>query len=375
MRTSHRLFASLLLTGIALAAPVTVLAQGEPGGGFEPPPETGGFTPPDAGGFTPPDAAPAQAGFGAPAGNALANILSTPEAVKQLYEFRYIEITRWDGSVTVERRSMTTEEAAAFDRERIAGYAQAARNGTLPWYPAGNAGAQAGPEGAGAADPDLFAKWSLYAEQLALWTDYVERFALAGKKPTRTLADFKFPGDPTGGEGQEGQNFVSREGSAERLVEKNQFRSMDDQVGDFFTPGGGNEAGGQQQVAWTHEDLDKQATSLYQAYAQDLKELEEDQLKYLVQLDARLGEREIQRKAYDDWRLDQQFDLQAVVEDWQRRYEGQVSVIDGVRYELYRPGTVPNAVTRGAQIVETNFVLTPYDILNEDGTLKGNARN
>jgi hypothetical protein len=346
MRLRKHLFAAatLLLAGAAVAQP--------PGGGFEPPP----FLPPgDAGAFGLPPAGAFENrdGFAA----AATSLLAEPEAIKSLYQFRYVADVRWDGEQIVRRVRLSHDDAKAFDDNALAAFRAAITEGRLDWYP--------GPP----ADVETWAQWSYYADQLALWDQYVERKMFgSGIKAECSVADVKWPGDPAGKEEGAQQRFVSQEGTVNRLVEKTQNRSLDSQLGDFFSTGQqGGEAGPRE---FPPSQMDAQAEALYNCLSEGVRSIEDRQYRSMIELDSRLAEREIARNAYKEWREDQSKTMEALVKDWARKYDGDVAVIEGVRYELFRPGKVPKAVMRGANVVESEGRLTPYDVLDEDGILR-----
>lgn len=340
-------------------------AQPNPQDPFAPP--SGAFQPPSPGGFVPPtpEPVPASSPFGSPANAAAArSLLAEPDAVRTLSTYRFSEEFRWDGKVMVRRNRLSFEEAAAFDRDRVAFFIEQMNAGTLDWFPNGNAGA----------DKNVWAEWSNYSEQLALWTQYCEQTLFADNPSNFSLDDIKFPGDPDdtqpGATGDDG--FVSAPGTPERLIEQNERQSIDDQAGQFvdFTPADGG--GGQGQAAsFSPKDMDTQATDLYNNWLKEVRDIEKDQNKFVAQYQTNLNDRDARRVAYADWRADQRVKMQDVVKDWERSYNDKIATINGVRYELYRPGQVPKAVPRGAHIIETNHSLTPFDIMDENGVLLG----
>ncbi len=363
-RPAFNRIASLAIA-VAAFATAGAFAQGPPPFSDNPfggSPAPGGPTPSLDGSGGPPALTPT-----APGG--ARSLLAEPDAVRQLAYFRFVEEMRWDGKIIVKRKKLSFEESQAFDRERIAYFAEAARNNELPWYPATGA------------DPQIWAEWSHYAEQLALWTDYCKGTLFADSPTEHGLKDIKFPGDPqpnaqggSGGGGarggRAGDEFAP---SPENLVRQNQNKSIDSQAGEFFTftpADGGNNQGAQN---FKPSDMDDQAKTLYNNWIEEVRQIEEDQNKFIASFDARLTERNAARQAYTEWRKDQQVQMMDVVRDWERSYDGQIAVIEGVRYELYKPGNVPRAVPRGAHVVETNHSLTPFDILDENGRLLGAA--
>ncbi len=350
MRLRHSLIAAMLL--IAPGA----FAQPGPGG-FEPPPfSPPPFTPPgDAGGFgfqAPPAFDTGGGGFAA----AATSLLAEPEAIKSLFQFRYVSDIRWDGQEIVRRVRLSHDEARSFDENALAAFRAAINEGRLEWYP--------GPP----ADVETWAQWSYYADQLALWDKFVNRKMFSSGVPAEcSVRDLRWPGDPTGEQAQQ-QRFVSQEGSVERLVEKTQNRSLDSQLGDFFTP----ESAGQQAgpTEFPPSQMDAQAELLYNCHLEGVRAIEERQNRFMVELIDRLTDRQIARAAYQDWREDQQAAMIEMVNDWARQYDGTVAVIEGVRYELFRPGEVPANVMRGANVVESEGRLTPFDVIDEDGILR-----
>jgi hypothetical protein len=115
--------------------------------------------------------------------------------------------------------------------------------------------------------------------------------------------------------------------------------------------------------------------SAYSDSLGSLRGMEEEQQAYMVGFEDRLQERQSRRVAYADWQSDQMALIEDFVTDWNRRYNGEVAMIGGVRYELYRPGQVPARVRRETNIVVTDYRLTPYDILTEDGELRTPGRD
>lgn len=316
---------------------------------------------------------PGDAPFGAPApvggqdpavtpADDMAPRASTPQvAATDLYEFRFVQGIRWDGAPIVKREMLTREQTIIFDANKKKQYLDLINAGQLPYYPQDGSG-----------EPNAWADWGYYSEQVGLWGAYVAAMFFDEVPAECTIQSLRFPGDPTGTEAGQERQFLSQEGTANRLVEQNQGRSMDDQLGSFFSaPPDGNQQGGP--TAFPATMMDDQVRLIYQCFLRQVRIIEQEQDEYMIAFDQRLSERQIARIAYDEWRQDREVALRDHVNDWFRRYEGSISVIDGVRYELYRPGQAPGAVTRGARVVESNANITPYDIMNDDGTLKGPA--
>lgn len=339
-----------------------------PPAGFAPP---AGLNLPSIGGGAPPAAPGAPGAEAAPAGQAAAAAGDRVEGgIKQVFDFRYIRVTRWDGSRFVERQTLTTEEAQAFDNALIEQYTRLANNGSLPGFTPGGAG---GTGGGTAVDPRSWATWYHYAKQLELWGEYCEAMLFKGIEIERSVEDIRFPGDgaATAGAGAQADPLAGMTGP-NRLIAQNQNKSLDDQTGEFFTFGG--EAGQAAPTEFGPEVMDGQAADLYNEWLETLREFEAEQQRFMVQLDERLTRRDIDRKAYDEWRAEQLRLVTERVDDWARRYDGSVAIINNQRFELYKPGEVPRSVPAGTTIVETNFRLTPYDILDEGGKLRGEER-
>jgi hypothetical protein len=120
--------------------------------------------------------------------------------------------------------------------------------------------------------------------------------------------------------------------------------------------------------------MNDQTTIAYNQYLEALRAYEGFQEEFVKDLLDQLEARAAKRRSYDEWRGSQLDAVMDYVNEWNRRYEGGVTVIAGVRYELYAPDNVPTQTVRGANIVVTDFDLTPYDILNDDGTLRGPSK-
>ncbi len=220
----------------------------------------------------------------------------------------------------------------------------------------------------GTTPPNIWAEWCHYSDQVELWSRYVDEVVLAGTRlDNSTYQEIQWPGgapDPTQqqGTGLDGQTNIVNYASQ---------TSLDDQTSDLLF--GPNPGAGQQQQADSLDPsvMTDQIVKVYNSRLQDLRNLENEQESFYTEFLDRLAERKTQRLAYVDWRNDQERAIEDAVIDWNRRYNGSVANIGGVRYELYRPGAVPDNVQRDSVVVVTEFDLTPFDILNpEDGTLK-----
>ncbi len=273
--------------------------------------------------------------------------------IDQLYQFRYERTTLWDGRTVVSRKKLTSEEATEYDLAKTEKYQQDAIDGVLPNFDSN-------------ADPQAWAQWAHFSDQMELWSEYVENTVMAGTTLKQSpYAVVQWPGGPRESEQQETRD--------PNIINDAQNRSLDSQVNDFNPFAG---LGGGQDSTFPPEVISSQVVRIYTELEEKLRGLEEDQEAFMEAFEGRIAERMTKRKAYLDWRIDQEQLLEDFVFDWNRRYNGNVAMIGGVRYELYRPGEVPSVVHRDATVVVTDYALTPYDIINpEDGTLKEPPRN
>ena len=82
--------------------------------------------------------------------------------------------------------------------------------------------------------------------------------------------------------------------------------------------------------------------------------------------------RENRREDFKGWLLDQKAAVQNCTSDWIRRREGRELTIDGTIYLVSdKPlDAVPiDAVNVVTNVVQDELKVTPYDILNDDGSL------
>lgn len=278
----------------------------------------------------------------------------TATDVTEIFEFRFKQRRRANGQRFAIRVRMTLEEAEAFDNRMIDFYANLATSGELPNFQQG------------VNDPTNWAQWMLYAQQVDLWRDYVSQTSLIGTELERDELEVQWPGAPR--EAQQDQGNMTAAGPRNIY---NEDRSLDDQMTDFFALPGGGQGGQQQQQELEPSVMNTQMEQLYRRVIGEVRAFEADEEAFLISLRNDLRQRANRRVAYAEWRESQQEIIREFVAEWQRRYEGQVTTIAGVRYELYRPEDVPSVTTRGATIVVTDYDLTPYDILDADGNLRG----
>lgn len=315
----------------------------------------------------PPTAVAGEAAAGDPfvAPSVTAATSSGGRGVAALYQFRFVESLKSDGRRVVTRKAMPKEEAEAFDKKVYDFYLEKLNQGQVSQFPGG-------PEA------DAWARWMSYAYQLDLWKKYCDEVVLAGVA-TKPSPDLGFPGDAraaagaAGGEGGEaplGEGGRRADGTVDTSSRNiyNENRSLDDQLGSFFVV---NQGGGNAPQVVDPKYMDTKAKSAFEEYYEALRAMEKDQERFVAKLVKDLAARRNQREEYADWRKAQKAQVLEFVEEWTRRYDGRVITIAGVRYELYSPANVPTQTYRGANVVVTDFDITPYDILNEDGSLRG----
>ncbi|MDK2970848.1 MAG: hypothetical protein PWP23_603 [Candidatus Sumerlaeota bacterium] len=295
-----------------------------------------------------------------------------PDGIEQLYDFRYERKLTWDGREIVVRRRLLRDEARDYDEARRAEIIDEANNGELANYVPGS-------------DLQSWSKWVVFAEQLQLYSEYLDQTVLGGNNTGESLyAGVKWPGAPETPDeaGQAGTTttagFSDGKGGVDspNMINDAESRSLDSQANDF-NPFAGLGAGGTGGAsAFSPKTIMDQIVPLYQAKLDQLRTMEKEQEDFMKEFEGRLLSRQTRRLAYVDWLQDRKQLVEEFVEDWNRRYNGDVAVIGGVRYELYRPGNVPRNVHKDATVIVTDYRLTPYDILNpEDGTLKQATRN
>jgi len=268
-----------------------------------------------------------------------------------VYTWRYEKETINDQEV-VKRKKMTWEEGEAWDKEKLDQLKQDISQGKVPGVPAG-------------VDPNASATWKLFYDQLALWQEYLQQTILVDVDLTSSVDDITWA--PGGNQpGQPGYQPTGVEG----VVGSNQNKSIDEQTGEFFSLGGAP-AEGQNPAVVTRDQVLEQVLNLYEVFKQQSQEADQETYKSAESITTGLAEREGRRLAYRNWLDDRKEMVVEAAQDWGKRQQGQVVVVDGVQYELYSPtqglpkGAGPSDVVR---VVTEN--LTPYDLLNPDGTQK-----
>ncbi len=302
--------------------------------------------------------------------------------ISQLYTFRFIRQRNFLGNDVVVRRRMTVAEGEQFDETVRNYYRELLQEGEIPMFQPGMG------------NPNEWAEWLTYAAQVEMWAEYAQNIVLGGTRVPDDLTHVSWPGDPapdeegqqvpgmTGfpggpgmgmGMGMPGQQFGQQPGQQERRpAQRFEFSPVPDTRGGQQPGAFGGPAGG---MVIDPAQMDEQMVEIYQDVWRELRTVEERQLAQVRELNESLDTRERMREEYDLWREDQKQQLVAWVSDWSRRYDGQTVLIGDVQYELYGPEAIPDTVPRGAHLVVTDFGITPYDILEEDGTLKGPDRN
>ncbi|MCX7767062.1 MAG: hypothetical protein N2246_10205 [Candidatus Sumerlaeia bacterium] len=159
-------------------------------------------------------------------------------------------------------------------------------------------------------DPRAVAEWQYYWEQLKLWEKYVQQQVLGGQALSKSVQDLQFA-DP--------------------------------------------------------DSLDNQLQEIYTAYQEQARALIEKYSTEITALLSRIEDRIWQRESYRDWVSRNREKLQEFANEWLRRYTGEEIEMEGKVY-LISPQPLKHIPPDRINIVTSN--LTPYDLLNEDGTLK-----
>lgn len=291
-----------------------------------------------------------------------AQTATTPLNPLETYTWRY-ERAPVGGQETIRRIRMTWEEGQAWDKVRTDVYLEEARRGQIPGQPQG-------------ADPNAVAAWKLYYEQLKLWEEYVQQTCFGGVPLKGTLGEVRWSSNPVvQGPGDPGGMAVG--GGAEALVAANQNKSLDQQTGDFFTFGSSPPAGPDgQRPPLTRENILSQITSLHEVLKQQGKETDDEIYRVNQRIATGLAEREGQRLAYKNWLMDQKdFVIEAALE-WGKVQQGEIVFVDGIQYELYSPAHgLPQGEGAANVVRVVTDNLSPYDLLNPDGTIRQPLQN
>ena len=163
-------------------------------------------------------------------------------------------------------------------------------------------------------DPRAVAEWQYYWEQLKLWETYVKKQVLNDEPLDKSVQDL-----------------------------------------DFNLP----------------TTLDEQMQQISQSYEQQARQASIDMFTKYINLLGRIEERIWQREVYRAWIERNKMKLNEFAYEWLRRMTGEELEIEG-RVYLVSPKPLKNIPAGKVNIVTTN--LTPYDLLNEDGSLKSQNR-
>ncbi|MCX7014783.1 MAG: hypothetical protein NTW86_19915, partial [Candidatus Sumerlaeota bacterium] len=85
---------------------------------------------------------------------------------------------------------------------------------------------------------------------------------------------------------------------------------------------------------------------------------------------SRLKDRQDARNRYAEWLHDRHSLVTDFVHDWAKKYNGQEFDVDGVEYLVTEYGEKEPNVGPNSRNLVIDKVVTPYDLLNDDGTLK-----
>ena len=242
--------------------------------------------------------------------------LATAQTTLDIQAFRYEEKVI-EGSDSVERVQYPLAEKERLDQEAVQKILEAPQqepgqgSGPMPLYMMEEqAQAQPAMQVQQGQDPQAVAAWTYFWEQLKLWQLYIE----------------------------------------ERIFYRNLAVKAGDMI-NFEDPGG----------------LPTQLTGLLLAFYQQAGEIDEDKHEEILAYQQRLVNRANLREAYNDWLEGQKELVLEFSGQWLKKMRGEEVTIDG---NLYLISSEPlRRVPRNAVNIVTNK-LTPYDIVNEDGTLK-----
>ncbi len=276
----------------------------------------------------------------------------------QTHTWRYVTTTV-EGHDIIKRQMMTWDEGLAWDQQEMEKIRQDISSGQSQVAPPG-------------ADLNAVATWKLYHDQLKLWDEYVKQTALSNIESNASVSSIAWV---PGGEGQQQPGSPMGTGP-EAVVAANQSRSLNQQTASFFSAGGPQGPQGPQQTGPISRDgVLQEVLSVYEIFKSEGKMADELTYKNNQNINKGLTEREGQRLAYRNWLDDRKDMVIETAQEWGREQQGQVVAVGGVQYELYSPaqglpkGPGPANVVR----VVTDH-LTPYDVLNPDGSQKQPSR-
>ena len=244
--------------------------------------------------------------------------LATAQTTLDIQAFRYEEKVI-EGTDSVERVQYPLAEKQRLDQEAIQKILEEPQQGPgqgqgadqMSPYVGGEQG-QAGPamQVQQGQDPQAVAAWTYFWQQTKLWQLYI----------------------------------------VERIFYRNLAAKAEDMI-NFEDPGG----------------LQTQLTGLLLALYQQAGEIDEEKHEETLAYQQRLVNRANLREAYNAWLEEQKGLVLEFAGQWLKKMRGEEVTIDG---NLYLISSEPlRRVPRNAVNIVTNK-LTPYDIVNEDGTLK-----
>ncbi len=159
-------------------------------------------------------------------------------------------------------------------------------------------------------DPRAVAEWQYYWEQLKLWEKYIHQEMLGGVSLDKTVKDMNFADPAT---------------------------------------------------------IEAQVQDLYDSHSTQAQNVAKRYYNNFISLLGRIEDRIWQRDTYRTWVENNKLKLQEFAYEWLKRATGEEIEIEGKVY-LVSPKPLKQVPPGKYNIVTTN--LTPYDLLNEDGTLK-----
>ena len=159
-------------------------------------------------------------------------------------------------------------------------------------------------------DPRAVAEWQFYWEQMKLWERYIQKRLFRGQALQATVKDM---------------NFVD--------------------------PG----------------SIDAQLQDLYNSHVEQAKSVVYKYYNNYISLLSRIEDRIWEREVYRSWVERNTQKLHEFASEWLRRFTGEEIEVEGKVF-LVSPQPLKNVPPGKVNIVTTN--LTPYDLLNEDGTIK-----
>jgi hypothetical protein len=207
-------------------------------------------------------------------------------------------------------------------------------------------------------DPRAQAEWTFFYDQVVLWQYYCQRIILnerASERPSRSRSARErqeyidaltaYEGDLTG---------INVNELLGELIEG-------EQLGDFV-------AAQYFDAVRDYQDF-SQITALRDDFVRraDLREARARRIfdEMIEAIDAR----ELDRERYDDWKVEKNDRLGSFVTAWTEVQEGRLLNFDQTYYLLTEEPV--EAVPADARSVPVRKVLTPQDLINEDGQLKG----